>query len=274
MIEKFIEKELEYFSPMFKQRADISDEMRSLWRQETVQQRTDRISKEAFGMCGGSVRYGPFTGLSLSEDTWWCAPHLGSQCFGLYEKEIIDFIQSLDKRKERLFVDIGAADGYYVTGMLFGGFAKEAKCFESSNEGQTSILKNWHKNGCPGKLEIYGEATPESVLNLELGSFQETVVLVDIEGQEFELLNDKVIEFLSNCQIIIEIHNWIEGFEVKYVDLLRRLDNRFRIRVLEHQVRDTTKMPELRSFSDDNRLLLTSEKRPCAMRYIHLSPKV
>ena len=39
------------------------------------------------------------------------APDLGSQCLGLYEKEVLEQL-SLIQDERNIFIDIGAADGY------------------------------------------------------------------------------------------------------------------------------------------------------------------
>lgn len=273
MSDDFIRKELEYFKPMSSRQKNATNEMRLAWQKETVRERTERISLETYEMCAGTVIYGPFKGLKLNKETWWGKSDLGSQCLGLYEKEVLNFIQR-SKITFDTFVDIGAGDGYYATGMLVAGFVKKSVCFEISKIGRKKILENWKGNNSIGSIDIFGEATKKKIIDLPIEKLGKTLILIDIEGNEFELLSRKVLSCLKNSFLIIEIHNWVEGFESKYSKLLEDIFCYFNVKVLEQVERETFKLNELRSYTDDNRLLLTSEQRPCRMRFLTLTPKL
>ena len=73
--------------------------------------------------------------------------------------------------------------------------------------------------------------------------------------------------------MIIEIHNWIDGFENKYPLLLKNLARFFDIAIIAPSERNTQNIELLQSYTDDNRLLVSSERRPCLMRFLHLTPK-
>jgi hypothetical protein len=271
MIKKFIEDEIEYFKPILERQKKATKAMREAWRKETVAQRLERVSLETYDLCEGKVSQGPFKGLQLNRDTWWGKSDLGAQCLGVYEKEILDFVSAQEPFDT--FLDIGAADGYYAVGLLHSKMAEKAICFEVSEDGQRVIKENWMINKSPGELEVYGEANEQSIASIAATLPAKTLVLVDIEGFEFHLLSQKVISLLNKCTIVIEIHNWIDGFEEKYQILLRNLDKYFDIRIIKPSERNTEKIELLRSYTDDNRLLVTSERRPCLMRFLHLAPK-
>ena len=89
----------------------------------------------------------------------------------------------------------------------------------------------------------------------------------------FQRIHPKeVIKQLQFSEIIIQIHNWIDDFETRYAQLLRDLAEYFNIEKLEPIERNTANFSELRSYTDDNRLLLVSERRPCLMRFLKLTP--
>lgn len=271
MIEEFIRKEIEYFKPIFKRQKEVTQEAREAWRKETVTQRLERISLETYDLCKGTVSQGLLKGLQLNRDTWWGKSDLGAQCLGLYEKEILDLISAQEPFDT--FLDIGAADGYYSVGLLHAKMTKKAICFEISEKGQRAINESWMRNDKPGQLEVYGEANEKSILSVASNLTDKTLVLIDIEGLEFQLLSKEVIAALGKCIVIIEIHNWIDGFEKKYPDLLKNLDRLFDISIISPSERNTQSIELLRSYTDDNRLLVSSERRPCLMRFLHLTPK-
>lgn len=273
-LEIFIERERDYFQPMLDRARNVTLDEREEWALETVRQRHARISHEVFAACGGKVKYGPFKGMALSDETWWGSYDLGAQCLGIYEYEILLELSSLLQNQDRMFIDIGAADGYYAVGALFSGLCKEVVCFEQSGEGRATIKRNWEDNGARGSLIVAGEANDESLLALDNSVVKDAVVLIDIEGAEFDILSAAAIEKLRLSTIILEVHNWVEDFIVKYADLLRRLDPHFYIENISRKTIDHYSFPELRDMTDDNRALLSSERRPCAMRFLRLRPRV
>ncbi|GGB45626.1 hypothetical protein GCM10011316_17120 [Roseibium aquae] len=270
-LDKLISSELEYFEPILKRQKEATQEAREAWRKETVAQRLERVSLETYDLCKGTVSQGLFKGLQLNRDAWWGKSDLGAQCLGLYEKEILDFISA--RAPFDTFLDIGAADGYYAVGLLHAKKTRKAICFEISEEGQRAINENWQRNEKPGELEVHGEATKKNIASVASNLTDKTLVLIDIEGFEFQLLSKKVIAALGKCTVIIEIHNWIDGFENKYPDLLKNLDRFFDIAIISPSERNTQSIELLRSYTDDNRLLVSSERRPCLMRFLHLTPK-
>jgi hypothetical protein len=272
-INDLIKSELEYFQPMVDRELRYSSHDREIWRSETIRQRQERISLEVFDLCGGSVRYGPFKGLKLDRNPWWGRFDLGSQCLGLYELEILKKIEIECKKGSATFIDIGAADGYYAVGLLKSGMVDRAVCFEMSPEGRESIMRNWVNNGSPGDLQIYNQATEDSLLSLSEKDVESSLILIDIEGAEFDVMSHQVFKKLNKCALIVEIHNWVDDFSSRYSSLLRAASDTHQIKVIERVERSTVSIPELRDFTDDNRLLLVSERRPCMMRFLFFCPR-
>ena len=270
MIEDFIQSEKEYFKPILDAQNSLSKEQLNAYRSETLTQRKNRISLETYELCKGTVSEGLFTGLKLQCDTYWGANDLGSQCLGLYEKEVLNLI--LKRGPFQNFINIGAADGYYPVGMLHSAMASLAICFEVSDKGQKLIKKNWLGNDAKGELEIYGEANATSIQMISHKLVENSLVLIDIEGAEFSLLTSPIISLFKKCELIIEIHNWVENFLQEYTKLLYRLEKYFCIVPVEQEDRET-RIPLLKSYPDDNRLLLASEGRPGSMRFLHLIPR-
>ena len=268
-----ISSELEYFRPMLERDKQSSLEQREIWRGETIRQRQKRISLELFNMLNGTVKYGPFKGLHLTHDPWWGQLDLGSQCLGLYEKEILKFIENIEDGQFTNFIDIGAADGYYAVGLLSTGKIQRSICFEKTDKGREAIFTNWKKNGSIGQLVVKAKANFESIATLTEHDLERSLILIDIEGGEFELLNNDTIHKFRHSKILLEIHNWVTDFEEKYKNLLISLDETFCIKIIKRVDRQVDNYMELRDFTDDNRLLLVSERRPCLMRFLELTPK-
>jgi len=272
-IEEFISNEYQYFAPMQARYTKSTLNEREKWRKETIRERQERISIEVFDLLGGEVKYGPFKGLKLDKETWWGRLDLGSQCLGLYEKELLQQIEAITENKYQTFIDIGAADGYYAIGMLKSKKVKKTICFEQAQKGRDAIFSKYHINGSVGELTVHGEASMNSLSKLQQRDLKNSITLIDIEGGEFDFLNMATLNLLSSSLVFIEIHNWVENFLSRYATLLRDAEALFQIEVVSPVERNTAGISELRDFTDDNRLLLTSERRPCLMRFLKLTPR-
>ena len=271
-IEEFIQDENEYFAPMLERQRGASEEQKEAWRKETIRERQARISREVFDKCNGTVQRGLFKGLKLAANPWWGGLDLGSQCLGYYEQEILELISELPDEATRTFIDIGAADGYYAVGMLLTKKAEKCICFEASEAGQAAIRDAWILNGAPGELEIYGLANQTALLSLPKFEDGKTLALVDIEGGEFNLLTEAVIDKLAGSIVIIEVHEWETDFLTNYEALIYRLQKKFDLFKIPRTNKKVVNDANLRDFTDDNRQLLVSERRPSNMRFLFLTP--
>lgn len=269
----FLNQESLFFAGALKRSKNTPMEQREAWRRETVYERRLRVSKEVFEMMDGVVGYGPLKGLKLADDAWWGAPDKASMLLGLYEQELLQELTSEPLISRSYFIDIGAADGYYGIGLVMAGHYKKSYCFEISEKGRKTIKKNADINGVSEMVEVFGEANHLLCKNLPQDVIDDSVVLVDIEGGEFDVLNSEFLEVFKNSYILIEIHNWVENFEEKYFRLLSDASKYFLIDAVKRTTRDLTKFTELDDFTDDNRYLICSEGRPNMMRFLRFTPK-
>lgn len=269
----FLGAEEQFFSGALKRSKNTPMGLREAWRKETVYERRLRVSKEVFELMKGIVGYGPLKGLKLADDAWWGAPDKASMLLGLYEQELLETLCSKPLTDRSYFIDIGAADGYYGIGLVMAEFFKKSFCFEISEKGRQTIKENAKVNGVSERVEVFGAADHTLAQQLPQGCIDDAVVLVDIEGGEFDVLNEEFLKRFQNAYILIEIHNWIEGFEEKYFNLLLAANQYFEIDTVEPVARDLTKFTELNDFTDDNRYLICSEGRPNVMRFLRLNPK-
>jgi len=222
---------------------------------------------------GGVVGYGPLKGLKLTDNAWWGAPDKASMLLGLYEQELLQALTSKPLTERSYFIDIGAADGYYGIGLVAGGFYKKSFCFEICQKGRDTIRKNAEINHVSEKVEIFGEANHSLCQKIPQDCINDAVVLVDIEGGEFDVISAEFLEIFKGAYILIEIHNWIDDFEEKYFRLLSDASKYFSIDVVKPVARDLTQFSELNGFTDDNRYLICSEGRPNVMRFLRLIPR-
>ncbi len=124
------------------------------------------------------------------------------------------------------------------------------------------------------KLRIYGKAEKDFYKNLPADKLSTLVLLVDIEGGEFDLFDVKLFKALKGSIIFIELHDWmINDGDNKLAKLKSEASKYFNFTEITTTSRDLSVFPELRSFNDTDRWLICSESRKKLMTWLRLDPK-
>ncbi|TAM03131.1 MAG: hypothetical protein EPN70_15180 [Paraburkholderia sp.] len=226
----------------------------------------------------GIVQHGPLAGFNIGNRATWRASDNSAKLLGLYEQEVCSLLDQLSESRNTL-VDLGGADGFYAVGMVAVGKYAESRCFEISNESRENLREIAAANGVSEKVHIYGEATPDFAQGLLAAGvdFSKSVVLVDIESAEFDVLTDECLYNLRNAHVIVEIHDFmlIGGVgKRKFADLLERVNKVFDTCEIKTGARDLSAIPILSDhWTDTDRWLLCSESRAKLMSWLHLSPR-
>jgi len=232
-----------------------------------------RLAVEFDSMFDSTIAYGPLKGFQFTSNAWWSKYDRASMIFGLYEKEVIDALVSLSQHRS-VFIDIGAADGYYGVATVSQGLFERSYCFEIEQYGRMVIQENAILNGVQEKVKIFKEANKASLLKIPLHDLESSVVLIDIEGHEFDFLDSTVLRNLRNSVCIIELHDWFYDDGAKRLaDLKERAAAYFNISEFNSKSRDTSHIKELALCSDNERQLVCAEGRPRLMAWLRLDPK-
>lgn len=155
---------------------------------------------------GKTIHAGPFKGLIYNLHS--IGSVLTPKLIGTYEHELNEYFTSGFLNNYERFIDIGAAEGYYVVGARSLNKKMDLIAFETEFIGQQKIKENllinrlWDED----KIKILGNCNHET-LNLLLSSKKKTFILCDIEGYEKILLDLNEIPHLSLCDIVIEVHH-------------------------------------------------------------------
>ena len=81
-------------------------------------------------------------------------------------------------------------------------------CFESTERGQNVIRENAKLNGVADKILIYGIAEKDFYKVIPDEELRNSVLFVDIEGGEFDLLDQDTFKIFKDSIIFIELHDW------------------------------------------------------------------
>ncbi len=242
-------------------------------RKDSIYKRRIEISKKFDSLFNSTVAYGPFKGLKLSAETWWGSADRASMLFGFYEKELLESLQKIPK-KYTTFIDLGAADGYYGVGVLVNNLFEKSICFEISEEGRKTIKDNAYINNVHNRVEIKGIAKKSFYDELPLDIVSNSVLLIDIEGSEFELVDEETFKAFKNSIIFIELHDWffMDG-EAKLQKLKNDSISTHTITEIKMGARDPSIFPELKKIHDNDRWIICSEGRKQVMTWLRFDPK-
>jgi hypothetical protein len=259
--------------PIVDKRSGLSRLLNHLFVWLPIQSRRKRLSKLVDAKFAGTVAHGPFAGQKLTPGAWWGAKDRASMLLGLYEREVLDVIVARPAR-HNLFIDIGAADGYYVVGALkCAGFA-HAIAYEISAKGQACIADNARSNGVGDRVEIRGKAEPGFWQSLDGQNSAACFFLIDIEGGEIDICDDAFFEAFRRSMMVIELHPmFVDEADRKFAELRARAERWFDVSELRTGARDPAQFEELAMLEDTDRWLIASEGRKRLMHWLVLRPR-
>jgi hypothetical protein len=236
-----------------------------------LESRREIISQKLANQLNFKVKYGPFKGLLLNSDFNWSKSDIAPMLLGTYEQPILEYIAKTSTNI-RNFINIGAGDGYYAVGMLYANFSERAFAYEISEKSRQSILGNAISNDVKNRINIKGAVTNNFLSEYSEKELEESLILVDIEGAEFELFESLDVNKLIRTRIIIELHDFIEYSEHKVARLVSQFIESHSISIIKTGPRNLDEMPELENMHDSDRWLMISEGRPKLMKWLCLEP--
>jgi len=235
------------------------------------------LSLNLYKKHNNSVIYGPYKGMFFSENNHWGIGDLGPKIIGLYEFEVQNkLIDLVSNFKIENFVNIGAAEGYHAIGIAKKTRIQNFVLYEIDKKGQEILKENILKNELKKNIKIENKANLNSIyeLNKKL-DFSKTLFLIDIEGYELELFNDEILGLLKNSFLIIENHRFLlsKTKQIKYQELVNKFDDSFNVELVSNTGRNISQINEIRNFSENELMMISSESRPKMMEWFVLTPK-
>jgi len=236
-----------------------------------VERRRRELSLELNDIFQARVAYGLFRGMKLSQSASWSVYDRAPMLLGIYEEEVLEIILKLPAHID-VFINIGAADGYYAIGALTSGRFRKSIAYEMEETSRRAMADNALLNNVVPHISIRETADTQTLSLISDDLRGNSFVLIDIEGYEFTLLNDKNLTLLKDTFVVVEIHIFDAESVDQYQLLLERCKNTHKTRVVMTGARDLSRYPEISHFSDNDRWLLCSEGRPYNMSWLVLEP--
>lgn len=166
---------------------------------------------------GSVVVAGPFAGMRY--DAY--ATRLGhTKLIGTYECELHETIQRVIRTRYDRLINVGSAEGYYAVGLARAMPWLLVQAYDINERRHANLLSLATMNATESRTTIARECTHRELQQCAGAS---VIVVCDIEGAELKLLDPDAAPALRDYDIIVEIHDTVNGTEVH-----DRLAERFR----------------------------------------------
>jgi len=248
-------------------------------RRAIIKSHRKALAREVFSRHAGVIQRGPFAGIRFNGDANISQSAHGLKIYGLYEEPVCDWLlaalTSMTGDGPRTFVDVGAGDGYYPVSLLAKGFCEQAVAFEATETGRMAIARNAELNQVSKALRTLGAAEGDFAAQLQsLGlDGARTVVLMDVEGAEFQLLNASALHQLKGALIAVELHDRYGRVDASARQrLVDSLSANWTVEVVRDRARDWSPLNELTAWHDLDRAVLLSEGRKIIGEWLFARP--
>jgi len=201
------------------------------------------------------VPYGPFVGMRCINASAGCT--IVPRLIGSYEAELHDTIRKLACRGYQRVVNIGCGEGYYAVGLARLLPAAHVFALDPEPAARSLCQSLAELNEVAERLTIMGKCSPTGLQGLAPPG---TLIFCDCEGDELELLDPVAVPNLPQCDILVEMHDFLRP------DTSTTLVNRFRsthtMHIIPLSSRDHQAYPILEKLNEFDRLLCLYESRP------------
>lgn len=212
----------------------------------TVQNIVEKYTAEFISKYPKVVQGGPFKGMKYVDQA--VGSNYLHKLVGSYESVLHEYVESLRTKKFDTIIDIGAAEGYYLIGL--GQMFPQTKLvgFEIEESGRQLIREMYEKNNLNNNLVLEGEA---DVHNVAPYISDNTLLICDCEGAEFDILNPAVEEAFSKVDTaIIELHDFIRPGTKEA--LMANFSKTHNIKLIPFALVNPVSFPFLASISNEN----------------------
>lgn len=151
---------------------------------------------------GSNVYSGPFKDMKLTPAALQKA--FGPVLIGCYEHELHKVVEHIIARRYKRILNIGCAFGYYATGFALRMPEVTILAYDILDAAQKQCKEMAVLNGVQSRVHVSGLFRGDDFATYADG---ETLVLMDIEGAEVNLLDPDLYPALKKMDILVELHD-------------------------------------------------------------------
>jgi len=223
------------------------------------------------GATGPIVGAGPFAGLRYGPLALRFGQRIAAKLLASYESELYEAIERIAGPACPVVVNVGAADGYYAVG-LARRTGSRVIAYEADPFSRRLCRETARVNGVTRQVEVRNACTASELAELDLPS--SSLLVIDCEGCEAELVNLERVPALRDVAAVVELHDFVQPGISE--DLISRLRESHDVQVIDARPRYPLDWPALMTLpglDDAQRELAINELRPAQMRWAVCTPK-
>ena len=212
---------------------------------------------------GAVAQSGPFKGMICIRDAdEGC---LVPKLLGCYEEELIPTAESFIQSGYDRVIDVGCASGYWLTGFALRMPHAEAFGFDIDEEALARCSQMIMLNNVQSRVKLLGRCNPEELQKLIKGR---TLLFMDCDGPEYELLDPHLAPALRRTDIIVECHDYLNP------EITPALQKRFKeshsIEKISSRMREPSidRYPGLDALPWKHWAQALAERRPCVQDWL------
>jgi len=227
--------------------------------------RINKITQAIIKRNGLKVLAGPFAGmLYVAEPGGSSLPKL----LGSYETELHQWVTAIINTDYRKIINVGCAEGYYAVGLALKVPETRVFAFDIDPRPRQLCEKMAEMNGVSERVEVRGECNCEG---LDALLDDRSLVIMDCEGCELELLDPGRVPNLRVSDVLVELHDFIDRSISPTI--ISRFADTHDISLVSGLERDPSNYPALETFNDWDRRVAVTEFRPERMQWAFMRAK-
>ena len=220
---------------------------------------------------GDRLRYGLFRGMRYVRTS--IGSSYGAKLLGTYEVELQDLLVAVEAKRFHSIVNVGAAEGYYAVGLALRHPQAIVAAFETESRGQELIRELATLNAVSERVKIAGTCD-RNALRQSLAA--DSLVFMDAEGAEVELLEPMATPALATCTCVVEVHDFLVPGATAL--LRERFASTHPLAAIPPRPRSLADLPPVfrllfRLTSHRYATSVLDEGRPASMCWLHLAPR-
>jgi precorrin-6B methylase 2 len=190
---------------------------------------------------------------------------------GCYEEELAPTAESLIQTGYDRVLDVGCASGFWLTGFALRMPQAEVFGFDVDEKALARCSELLALNNVQSRVRLPGLCAPADFENLIKGR---TLVFVDCDGPEYELLDPQLAPALRRADIIVECHDFINPKITP--TLLERFKASHSIERISSRIREPSaeRYPGLKALPREHWVEALAERRPCVQEWLVMRSKV
>ena len=222
-----------------------------------------------------TVRNGCFKGMKYSNFKS-IGSTIAPKLLGSYEHELSETIKKILKKDYSTIVDVGCAEGYYAVGLARAFKIKEREvsvyAFDTDKNAQILCKENSLKNSL--NISVAGFCSRENLLRLCKDKY--SLIFIDTEGYELELINKNLTRDLKHCDFLIESHDCIDINTTAHILSCFKETHEINIIFSKDDILKAYEydFPEIKNLTLNTKFELLKEQRSSIMRWIYATKLV